>query len=229
MRHPRGVSYSGGVLWDMDGTLVDSAEQHFQSWCEALHAEGRKITREEFRETFGQRNDAILDRWLRTAATKTAVRRIGDAKEVAYRRLVTEGGIEPLPGAARLVRDLRRDGWRQAVASSAPRLNVEVVLRALRFEPFFDALVGAEDVRMGKPAPDVFLAAADRLGVPPVRCIVVEDAAAGIEAARRAGMRSIGIGPPGFAPADVIVPSLDVVSPETFDRLVQGTGETRTH
>jgi beta-phosphoglucomutase len=208
------------VLWDLDGTLVDSAEQHWQAWSETFTSHGLTVTREQFRETFGQRNDAILARWLGNGLSREQARTIGDVKEARYRELVAQAGLVPLPGAEPWVRRLTAGGWRQAVASSAPRLNVEVVVRALGLESHFGALVAAEDVVHGKPAPDVFLAAAQRLGVPPNRCIVVEDAAAGVDAARRAGMRSVGLGPAGFAPADVVVRSLEDLAPDTFARLV---------
>jgi beta-phosphoglucomutase len=207
------------VLWDLDGTLVDSAEQHWLSWSQTLAAHGLTVTRAQFKETFGQRNDAILARWLGSDFPRERARVIGDAKEARYRELVAEGGLVPLPGAAAWVERLAAEGWRQAVASSAPRLNVEVVVRALGLADHMAALVAAEDVKHGKPAPDVFLTAAQRLGVPPDRCIVVEDAAAGVEAARRAGMRSIGLGRDGFAPADMVVTALDQLPPDAFDRL----------
>ena len=216
------------VLWDLDGTLVDSAEQHWQAWRETLEAAGLSVTRAQFRETFGQRNDAILTRWLGTGIPTERMRAIGDAKEARYRDLVAAAGLTPLPGAAGWVGRLARGSWRQAVASSAPRLNVEVVVRALGLAAHFGALVAAEDVEHGKPAPDVFLAAARRLGVPPARCVVVEDAPAGIEAARRAGMASIGVGPAEFAPAHVIVASLEHLPSDTFDRLIGDAGATTT-
>jgi beta-phosphoglucomutase len=204
----------------MDGTLVDSRAYHWHSWQEALAAEGVAVSEAQFLATFGQRNDAILRGWLGAGATSERMRRIGEAKEAAYRRLVVEGSLSPLPGAAEWLRRLGEAHWRQAIASSAPRLNVEVVLRVLRLERRFEALVAAEDVHAGKPAPDVFLAAAARLGVPPARCVVVEDAEAGIEAARRAGMRSVGI---GVRAADLAVPSLADLPPDAFDRLVSGS------
>jgi beta-phosphoglucomutase len=204
----------------MDGTLVDSRELHWRSWQEALAADGVPVTEAQFLATFGQRNDAILCGWLGAGASAERIARIGDAKEAAYRRLVAEGGLAPLPGAAGWLRRLGEAGWRQAIASSAPRLNVEVVLRALELERWFAALVSAEDVSVGKPAPDVFLAAAARLGVPPARCVVVEDAEAGIEAARRAGMRSVGVGGDALGAADIRVASLADLPPDAFDRLV---------
>jgi beta-phosphoglucomutase len=223
MTHRRngGTASSRAVLWDLDGTLVESAEQHWQAWRETLEAYGITVTHEQFRETFGQRNDAILFRWLGAGVSARRMREIGDRKEARYRELVALDGLVPLPGAAAWVSSLAAERWCQAVASSAPRLNVEVVVVALGLGERFDAIVAAEDVRHGKPAPDVFVLAAERLGVLPARCVVVEDAPAGIEAARRAGMRSIGLGSPGFAPADTVVGSLVDLSPDAFDRMVE--------
>ncbi len=204
----------------MDGTLVDSRALHWRSWQEALAAEGVAVTETQFLATFGQRNDAILGRWLGAGATAERVGRVGDAKEVAYRRLVQTEGLAPLPGAAAWVERLHSAGWRQAIASSAPRLNVEVVLRVLGLESRFAALVAAEDVRHGKPDPEVFLTAASRLGVPPAHCVVVEDAAHGIEAAHRAGMRGIGVG--GVAVGDLVVGSLAELPDDAFDRMLDG-------
>jgi beta-phosphoglucomutase len=203
----------------MDGTLVDSRDRHWRSWQEVLAAEGVAVSEAQFLATFGQRNDTILRGWLGAEAEPERVRRIGEAKEAAYRRLVVERGLAPLPGAADWLRRLDEAGWRQAVASSAPRLNVEVVLRVLGLERRFRALVAAEDVKAGKPAPDVFLAAAARLGVQPGRCVVVEDAEAGIEAARRAGMSSVGV---GIRSADLPVASLAELPLDAFDGLVRG-------
>ena len=183
----------GAVLWDMDGTLVDSAEFHWQSWRETMAGEGVTLTHEQFMETFGQRNDAILPRWLGANVSAARVQAVGDAKEELYRKLVRQHGLRPLPGAAEWVQSLSRQGWPQAIASSAPRANVVVVLEVMELGSFFQAIVSAEDVTLGKPDPQVFLTAAARLGMPATRCIVVEDASAGIEAARRAGMRSIDV------------------------------------
>lgn len=202
----------------MDGTLVDSRAHHWRSWREGLAAEGVAVTEAQFRATFGQRNDRILRVWLGEAATPERIRRVGDAKEEAYRRIVAAEGLSPLAGAAEWVSRLGAAGWRQAIASSAPRLNVEVVLEVIGLERAFAAIVSAEDVRHGKPEPEVFLTAAQRLRVPAARCIVVEDAEHGIEAAHRGGMRAIGVG--GVQGGDVSVGSLTELGLDTFDRLV---------
>jgi beta-phosphoglucomutase len=212
------------VLWDMDGTLIDSAEYHWLTWRDTLAGEGHALTPAQFASWFGQRNDTILRQYLGDDVTADVVRRIGDAKEAAYRELVRTRGIEPLPGVSRWLRRLRDDGWPQAVASSAPPANIEVILAALDLGDCFQALVSAEDVRQGKPAPDVFLLAAKRLGVPADRCIVVEDAPAGIEAGRRGGMRTIGVASLGRPlDADIVVRSLEELPVTAFDDLLAVT------
>jgi beta-phosphoglucomutase len=208
------------VLWDLDGTLVDSEAFHWQSWRYALDADGVKVTFDQFKASFGQRNDRILRVWLGPGATIERINRVADAKEEEYRRLAETHGLTPLPGAADWLARLQHEGWRQAIASSAPRLNVEVMLRALHLTLYFDAIVSSEDVTHGKPDPEVFLTAAARLGVPPSHAVVVEDAVAGIEAARRAGMRSVGVSMTTKLDADVAVTSLADLPSDTFDRLV---------
>ncbi len=207
---------TGAVLWDLDGTLVDSTDYHWQSWRTTLEPEAVSLSYEQFLGGFGQKNDRILRGWLGEGAAAERIERIGDAKEVEYRRLVREGSLSPLPGAAEWVARLRRDGWRQCIASSAPRLNVEVMLEASGLQHLFDTIVSAEDVTAGKPDPQVFLAAAARLQTPPDRCIVVEDAAAGIEAAHRAGMRCIGVSRTAAKDADLVVSSLVDLPPDAF-------------
>jgi HAD superfamily hydrolase (TIGR01509 family) len=208
------------ALWDLDGTLVDSAELHWLSWRDTLAAEGHTITYQEFLDTFGQKNDRILPGWLGKEASLERIREVGDAKEAKYRRLVQDRGLTPLPGAAEWLRILHAGGWKQAIASSAPRANVEVMLRVLGVETELDAIVSAEDVTAGKPDPQVFLRAAAAVGVPPERCVVVEDAVAGIEAARRAGIKAIGVSRvPGFD-ADLVVASLEDLPAAAFARLI---------
>jgi HAD superfamily hydrolase (TIGR01509 family) len=207
------------VLWDLDGTLVDSREQHWIAWRETMAADGVTITERQFLASFGQRNDAILEAWLGARATPDYVARIGATKEARFRDLVARDGAQLLPGAADWVRRLGAAAWAQAIASSAPRLNVEVTHQAMGLDAF-QALVSAEDVRVGKPDPEVFLVAATRLHVPPERCVVVEDAAAGIEAARRAGMRSIGVGAAVGLRADLTTASLADLAADAFETLV---------
>jgi HAD superfamily hydrolase (TIGR01509 family) len=211
------------VLWDLDGTLVDSAELHWHSWRDTLAAEGYHITHGQFLETFGQKNDRILPGWLGAETPLDRIRRVGEAKEAEYRRLVEVRGLTPLPGAAAWIRRLHAEGWKQAIASSAPRANIAVMLRVLGLDRELDATVAAEDVTLGKPDPQVFLEAAAALAVPPERCVVVEDAAVGVEAGCRAGMKVIGVNRRMTLAADLAVASLDDLPADAFDRLVAPT------
>ncbi len=217
------MNMARAVLWDMDGTLINSEEYHWVSWRDTMANEGIAISHERFLSSFGQRDDSIIPRWLGAAPTPERIERIANAKEELYRHLVRTNGISPLPGVATWVHRLHDQGWLQAVASSAPRPNIEVVLEALVAAHSFQAIVCAEDVSKGKPDPEVYLTAASRLGVSPERCIVVEDAVAGIEGARLAGMRSIGVSHNGQdLGADLVVKSLDLLDPSAFERLLQG-------
>ena len=207
------------VLWDLDGTLVDSEEFHWLSWRDTMRAEGVELTYGQFLASFGQRNDRILGTWL-PGADPARIRRIGDEKEAEYRRLVETHGLAPLTGAREWLVALRQAGWKQAIASSAPGENVVTMLRVLGLGSHLDAIVSAEDVTIGKPDPQVFLKAAERLAIPPARCIVVEDAAAGVEGGRRGGMKTIGVTRNGTLDADVFVRSLEELPPDAFDRLL---------
>jgi beta-phosphoglucomutase family hydrolase len=215
------MSTARAVLWDMDGTLIDSEEFHWISWRDTVAKEGITITHEQFLASFGQRNDSIIPQWLGAAATPERIARVANAKEVLYRDLVRTNGVQSLPGVASWLQRLHAQGWLQAIASSAPRQNIEVVLEALGVAHCFQGVVSAEDVRRGKPDPEVYLAAAARVSVSPDRCVVVEDAIAGVEGARRAGMRSIGVSHNGKdLPADIVVQSLDFLNSGAFDKLL---------
>ncbi len=209
------------VLWDMDGTLLDSRAYHWLAWRDTMAEEGVALSHAEFALTFGQRNDAVLRRWLGPAVPPAEIQRIADAKEARYRAALRAGGAQLLPGVAGWLAALQRAGWQQALATSAPPENVEAILETLAVGPYFAAIVHADHVTQGKPDPQVFQVAAARLGVPAARCIVVEDAPAGVEAARRARMRCIGVGPAhAELPADIRVAALDLLDEDAFDRLL---------
>jgi beta-phosphoglucomutase len=209
------------VLWDMDGTLIDSAEYHWITWHDTLAELGVALTREAFNGWFGSRNDRILRRYFGDDFPLDEIARIGELKESRYRTLVRDHGIVLLPGVEGWLRTLQQAAWRQAVASSAPPANIDVLIEVLKLQRVFDGTVSAEEVAHGKPHPDVFLRAAEKLGVRPARCVVVEDAPVGVEAGRRGGMRTIGIaGVHGHLDADVVTASMADLPPDTFDRLV---------
>ena len=218
---------SRAVLWDMDGTLLDSAEYHWVCWRDVLANEGFELTRERFAESFGRRNDATLRGYFGDDFPLSEVERIGGIKEARYRQLVRTQGIELLPGVGQLLERLKLGGWRQALASSGSLENIETVLEALKISGYFDAIVSAKDVHTGKPDPEVFLVAAQRVRTAYPRCVVIEDAPAGLEAARRAGMRTVGVlSTHKQLEADLVVRTLEVLPQDAFDRLIPKQGDT---
>jgi beta-phosphoglucomutase len=181
------------VIWDLDGTLIDSIAYHWEAWRVVMEAEKFVYTHEQFMADFGKRNDEILRARFRADLPDVEVARIALAKEEQYRHLVRTQGLELLPGCAFWLAQLQAEGWKQALGTSAPRGNIDAVFDALEIAQYFDAVMSSEQVKQGKPAPDVFLAAAAQLEVPPENCLVIEDAPAGIEAAYRAGMKALGV------------------------------------
>ncbi len=215
------VTLLRAAIWDMDGTLIDSGELHWLAWSAAMEREGRPISRAEFAATFGQRNDTILRGYFGESFSDSDVARVSDAKERHYRQLVREQGIVLLPGVADWLAWLQEAGWRQAIATAAPRANAEAILEVLGIAHFFAGIAAAEDVQRGKPDPQVFLMAAEHVGVEPARCVVLEDAPAGLEGARRAGMRCIGVRTNHqHLEADVVVDWLSDLPADTFTRLI---------
>jgi beta-phosphoglucomutase family hydrolase len=214
-------AHSRAVLWDLDGTLIDSGLHHYQAWTEILADEGVAFSLNQFVSTFGQRNDLVLRQFISPDITRDEIDRIAATKERRYRELVRAQGVQFLPGGADWLAALRCGGWKQALVTSAPCANVEVVVAALGAAPYFDAIVAAEDVTHGKPDPEVFLLAAQRIGASAAQCIVVEDAPAGIEGARRAGMHTVGIGNHAKpARPDLHFGALTDLPPDLFERVL---------
>jgi beta-phosphoglucomutase len=214
------------LLWDLDGVIVDSTAFHCEAYRRILREFGQDLDEEYFRrELFGRRNEDILSRLLprlRPEELPALARR----KEETYRSLLREGRLQPLPGARELVHELARVGVRQAIVSSTPQQNVAIALESSGLSGRFQAIVSGEDVERGKPDPQGYLLGAQRLGVSPARCVVIEDAPPGIEAAKAAGMRCIGVAttrePQALTAADLVVPTLGAAVPEVGETLTQG-------
>jgi beta-phosphoglucomutase len=210
-----------GAIWDVDGTLVDTAELHFAAWEQVSREQGRDFTRGDFAATFGRRNPEIIAALFGERFSPAEVEALGERKEELYRAAAGRG-VGLLPGARELLEGLRRAGFRQAIGSSAPRKNLELILRLTGIEKYMDAVIGAEETQRGKPDPQVFLLAAARLGVPAGECVVFEDAVAGVQAARAGGMKCVAVRFVAhhaeealrWAGADRVVDSLEQVSAE---------------
>jgi beta-phosphoglucomutase len=214
------------VLWDVDGTLVDTAELHFQAWCELAREIGKPFTRADFAGTFGWRNPEIIPKLFGTHYSAEEIAALGNRKEDLY-RVEARKGVALLPGVGKLLQELHAAGSAQAVGSSAPRANLEMILDLTQTRRFFPVVVAMEDTRRGKPDPEVFLLAARGLKVPPERCLVLEDAPVGIQAAKAGGMRAVGVTFVGHhsaeslqkAGADLVVATLEDVSGDKLMKL----------
>jgi beta-phosphoglucomutase len=216
-----------GIIWDVDGTLVDTKEIHFQAWVALAKELNKPLSRQWFESTFGRRNPDIIPLIFGKELTEGGVAELGARKEELYRALA-RSGVELLPGARSLLEAIRIAGIPQAIGSSAPRANVDLIIQLTGTAHFFKAIVSMEDTQRGKPDPQVFQIAAKRLGLPSNRCVVVEDAVAGIQAATNGGMKSIAVRGAGHHPADafyragagLVVEALDEVSVPAIQRLV---------
>jgi beta-phosphoglucomutase len=209
------------VIWDLDGVIIDSADAHRQSWYRLAADLNIPYSDEQFWDTFGKRNDAIIPILVGPVSPERS-RELADRKEAYFREIIGET-VTPLPGAIELLQELKETGYRQALASSTPGENIELVSRVLHLDRYLSVLVSGESVAHGKPAPDIFLKAASELGVEPARSLVIEDAVAGIEAARAGGMYCIAVAGerdlPGLRAADIIVKDLREVTVERIQQL----------
>lgn len=178
-------------IFDMDGTIVDNMAFHTESWLAFFARRGKTYDADAFfRETAGAQGREILRARLGADIPDHEIAVLAQEKDALYRTMY-EPHRKTIAGFDELVAQARARGVALAVATAAPPGNIDFTLDGLDIRRHFDTIAGAADVERGKPHPDVFLLAAERLGVDPAQCIVFEDAPLGVEAARRAGMRAI--------------------------------------
>jgi beta-phosphoglucomutase family hydrolase len=215
------------VIWDMDGVLADTAPHHLRAWQETFAKRGIDFTEADFERGFGVRNDAIIRNTLGEQTTDAEIEAIAREKEATFRRIIGSD-IKPLPNVLELLRQLHDRGIRMAIASSTVIENIRLIIGSLGIEKYFKAVITGHDVTEGKPSPQVFLLAAQRLGVNPANSIVFEDAVAGVKAAKSAGMHCVAITSTHprekLAEADLIVDSLEEVSVKDLEKLLKSNG-----
>ena len=185
-----------GALFDWDGVIIDSHNQHEKSWSKLAEEENEMLPDNFFKMTFGMRNENIIPNffgnWI-DVTNQEEVTRLADRKEEIYREIIISDGIEPLPGVRDLLQSLRSEEIACSIASSTPIANIETVMGMIGLSDYFDAITAAEDVSNGKPNPEVFLKAAEKIKVDPKNCVVFEDAHVGIEAGLAANMQVIAV------------------------------------
>lgn len=205
----------GAVIFDWDGVVVDSSAHHERSWEILAARRGLPLPAGHFKRGFGKKNNVIIPD-LGWAADPAAIDTLAREKEETYRDLVRQHGIEALPGVRALLEALQQADIPCAIGSSTERANLDLLLDLMDLRKFFRAIASGDDVLHGKPDPAIFLLAAERLGVAPENCLVIEDALVGIEAARRAGMAVLAVATTepltDLAVADLAVTDLEHVS-----------------
>jgi len=185
-----------GVVFDLDGVLIDSHDQHHEAWCRLACEIGKQISDEQFARSFGMRNEMCIPHVFEWAAPhdRQLITELGDRKEVFYRDILAHESMVPLPGVLKFTQMLREAGIPGSVGSSTSVLNIKLCLQATGLDQFFGSnITGAEDVNHGKPAPDVFLEAARKIKKLPAHCLVIEDAHVGVEAGLAAGMKVLAV------------------------------------
>jgi beta-phosphoglucomutase len=215
----RTVAALRGVIWDMDGVLVDTGEFHFQSWMDTLPNYEVSFSREIFNNTFGMNNEGILKLLMGEDFNPQVITEISERKEGNFRRAI-RGKVKTLPGVLSLLNSIKGANIPQAIGSSGPQENIDAIVMELGLNSYFQALISAAQMP-SKPNPTVFSTAAQSIRAPAAHCVVIEDAIAGVEAAHRAKMKCVAVTTTNPAEAlkqaDVIVDSLDEI---TVDKLI---------
>lgn len=180
------------VLFDLDGVIVDTKDAHFTSFARLGEEAGFTISAEQFKHVFGRHNTDIFPLLYGHPLSAEEIVRLSARKEAIFRDLI-RGRVQALPGVKTLLPALKAAGFHLAIGTSTPRENVELILGELGLQGIFQQIVSADDVTKGKPDPQVFLLGAERLGIPPAHCVVVEDAVAGVQAALSGGMKALAV------------------------------------
>lgn len=189
------------VLWDMDGTLADTEEVHFRVWNATLAEYGLVYDHATFLADFGRNNREILTDMLGAEATPERIAEISQRKESMFRRLLPAHNVPLMPGVADWLERFHKAGVRQVVSSSGTMANISALVTKLDVGDYFMALMSGYRLPRGKPHPALFLNSAAAVGATAAECLVIEDSMAGVEAARRAGMACLAVGPIAGSPA----------------------------
>lgn len=213
-----------GIIFDWDGVIVDSSLQHQKSWDELAIEEKKNLPEGHFKKGFGRKNSYIIPEVLGWSRDAQEIERLANRKEELYREIVAHNGVIVLEGVRELLIALKQKGIPFGIGSSTPRANIELILQREHLKDYFEVIVSAEDVKEGKPNPEVFLKVAQRLGVEPNKAIVFEDTQVGVDAARAGGMLAVAVattcGGFFFTNSSLVVKSLKKVDIPMLESLV---------
>lgn len=179
-----------GVIFDMDGTLVDNKDVHIESFIMFCKKHGMEVEADDLQFLFGLGNDEIMPRVFSREMTPKEIRDLSEEKEQIYRQIYSDT-IEPIKGLIPLMKSIKKAGLKAAIGSSGIEKNVDFVVQKCELESYFDLCVNGDMVKVAKPAPDIFLLALKMMGIEPSECVIFEDSFAGVEAARAAGCKVV--------------------------------------
>jgi beta-phosphoglucomutase len=213
------------VIFDMDGVIADTAEYHYRAWHDALAKFGINLIRFDFPNIFGRRDDTIVKMYLGDKMSPEEAAKI-IAKKEGNLLSIMKGNIKALPGAVKLIKSLKQSGYKLALASSSTPEVVNLVLDSVGVKADFDAIVSGKEVAESKPSPQIYLKAAEEIGVMPENAVVIEDAVIGIEGAKRGGMKAIAVTTShkreefAVVHPDIIVDSLEELNVADFEKFL---------
>jgi beta-phosphoglucomutase family hydrolase len=212
------MSGKRGAIFDWDGVIINSAAHHELSWERLAAEQKRTLPADHFKRGFGMKNEVIIPELLGWTKDLNEIATLSLRKEALYREIIREQGIEALPGVRVWLERLQAAGIPCSIGSSTHRENITVTLDVLGLMKFFAAIVTAEDVKRGKPDPEVFVTAGQRIGVGPGEGVVFEDALVGVAAGKAAGMKVVAVTTTNprelLKDADIIVDRLDELTVE---------------
>jgi len=229
------------VIFDVDGVLVDSYQAHLESWQALAAQSGIEFSEADFADSFGRTSRDIIRTYWNRHLSDVDILALDQQKEAIYRRIV-QRHFPAMDGATDLIQSLAAAGFRLALGSSGPPENVNLALERLGAKKLVNVVVTGNDVKHGKPDPEIFLIAARKLDVSPQQCVVIEDAPAGVAAAHAADMAVLILLSRGRVAADftqeppeLMIKSLREISPRMLIQLSQArrvssdAAENRTH
>jgi len=212
------------VIWDMDGIIADTSPYHQKGWQIVFRKRGTDYTEADFRRNTGKRSDIIVREVLGENMPQDEIAEIIQEKDETFRQLMGQK-IKLFPGVLKLITSLKEHDVKIAIASSAPMENILLITRSLKIANRFDVIVSGWEVTKGKPHPQTFLLAAEKLGVAAADCIVIEDAISGVTASKRAGIRCIAVtnttSREELREADLIIDSLEEITIADLNRLLE--------
>ncbi|KIE58595.1 phosphatase [Methylacidiphilum kamchatkense Kam1] len=215
--------YQWAAIFDWDGVLVDSVKQHEKSWRMLAAEQHKEVAQDFMNKTFGMKNEKIISEFLGWTQNPEEITQLSKRKEELYKKIVQEEGLCLIDGVKEFLDRLKQKHIPMAVCSSTTKTNIFFVLEKLGLKEYFPVIVGAEEVREGKPHPAPYLVTAQKLGYVPSRCVVFEDAPAGVESAKKAGMKVIALTTTrpknSLEHADLVISSWKDLSLETIDVL----------